>query len=219
MRMNARRGLREPFNGASHLAGAALSAAGLVLLLALSRGRPWHVAGFLIYGMSLIGLYTTSGLYHSLHLSERAEQCFQKLDYIGIFVLIAGTYAPVCLIALRHTIGWPLLAAVYSIGAVGTALTLRKKRSPDWVRVCLYVLMGWLAIAALPQLAAALPAAAIGWLLAGGAAYSVGIGFYATGFPRLRTGRPLGHEVWHCFVLAGSLCHFALMLSLATRSA
>ena len=99
--------IREPFCGLSHLAGAALSLGGLVALIVLAHGRPWHVAAFVIYGVTLILLYTASALYHSLHVSERGTDRLKNLDHSGIFLLIAGTYTPMCLVALRGVVGQP----------------------------------------------------------------------------------------------------------------
>lgn len=204
--------IREPFSGLSHLFGALLSVVGLVVLLTLAHGRLWHIIGFLIYGFSLILLYSSSALYHSLHLPETQINHLQRCDHIAIFLLIAGTYAPICLVNLHGAWGWGLLGAVYGIAALGIGIILFWKSAPHWIRVGLYVLMGWLAVLAWPQLRAALPPAALAWTVAGGVVYTLGTIVYATDRPHLWPGKFGAHDLWHVFVLAGSACHFVLML-------
>src|SRR5581483_3297728 len=111
--------VREPFSGISHLVGAILSVVGFMALLILARGKPLHTVGFAIYGVSLILLYSASALYHSLPVSERHLDGLQRLDHSAIFLLIAGTYAPVCLVLLRGAWGWSLLTAEYVLAALG----------------------------------------------------------------------------------------------------
>ena len=203
---------REPFSGLSHLAGAFLSVVGLIALLLLSRGKPWHTLGFAIYGSSLIALYMASGLYHSLHVSERRLNRLMQFDHSAIFLLIAGTYAPLCLVPLRGGWGWSLLGAEYLLAALGIGCVVLFNSKPEWARVALYVGMGWLALIALPSLWATLPPGALWWLVGGGVLYTVGTVFYATNWPRLWPGKFSAHDLWHVFVLGGSACHFVLML-------
>jgi hemolysin III len=196
----------------SHLAGVILSVVGLVVLLVAAQGRLWHMTGFLLYGVSLIVLYTASTLYHSLHGDKERIARLRRFDYIAIFLLIAGTYAPLCLIPLRGPWGWGLLITEYSLAAIGIAHTLLWKKSPSWPRITVYVLMGWLTVIATGQLHATLPFMALVWLFAGGALYSVGTVVWALDRPHLLPGRFTAHDLWHIFVLGGSLCHFVLML-------
>lgn len=203
---------REPFNGISHFLGALLSLIGLLFLTVVSAGKPWHEAGFLIYGASLVLLYLASTLYHSLHTCEAGVRRLLVFDQVAIYLLIAGTYTPLCLVPLRGPWGWSLLGVVWGLAAVGIALRLAWPRAPLWLALVLYLLMGWLSVVAVKPLGAALPGEALAWLFAGGVVYTVGAAVLASQRPRLWPGRFSSHELWHVFVLGGSACHFVLML-------
>jgi hemolysin III len=194
------------------MAGAILAVAGLIVLLILARGRPWHTVGFAVYGASLVLLYTASAVYHSVHASEKGAEWLMRLDHIAIYLLIAGTYTPVCLTFLRGAWGWTLLGVEWGLAAIGIAIVLFWRRAPDWVRVVLYVCMGWLALAVLAPLREALPPSAIAWLVAGGVVYSIGCVIFALDRPHLVPGKFHAHDLWHVFVLGGSACHFVLVL-------
>ena len=208
-----RKGFKEPFNAVSHLLGAILALVGLVALLVVTHGRARPTVAVTIYGLSLIVLYTLSTLYHSLNVSPRHVKRLQSLDHIAIYLLIAGTYSPICLITLHSGHGMSLFTAVWSIAAVGILAVIFWRAHPEWVRVALYVSMGWLIAFVLPALFRAMGWHAIMWLVAGGLAYTAGIFFYAMAARRPRWFRLLtGHEIWHLFVLSGSACHFVLIL-------
>lgn len=207
-----RKGLKEPFCGLSHWVGAAFSVAVLVALLVVADGRPRRLVAFGIYGLSLVALYTASALYHSLHAEPETERRLQLLDYASIFLLIAGTYTPVCLITLRGAGGIPMLAAEYAMAVTGIGILLFWKNAPHTVRVPFYVIMGWLAVIAWPQLERALPDAALWWLVGGGLFYTFGTIIYATDRPHLWPGKFTAHDLWHLFVMAGSACHAILIL-------
>jgi hemolysin III len=216
VRTTSRTWIKDPFSAMSHMVGALLSLAGLAVLLMAAHGRPWHTVAFAVYGLSLVALYTSSAIYHAVHADERAVRRLQKLDFINIFLLIAGSYTPICLVALRGAWGWTLLGIEWGLAVVGITLVASLRKHPDWVRVALYIVMGWLAILAISPLRAALPPAAIRWLLAGGLAYSGGVVFYATERPRIWPGKFEGHDIWHLFVMGGSFCHFMLMFLFLT---
>lgn len=203
--------VREPFCGWSHLCGVALSIAGLLALVSLSWDKPWHLAGFLVYGVSLITLYLASTLYHSLPVSPQRVEQLRVFDHVAIYLLIAGTYTPLCLVPLRGPWGWTMLAVVWGIALVGIALRLGWRAAPEWLPVALYLVMGWLAVAIYEPLTRSLPGSAINWLLAGGIVYTVGTVVFAAERPRLWPGKFGAHELWHLFVLGGSVCHFVLM--------
>jgi len=203
--------VREPFNGLSHLAGAGLSAVGAAVLLWLSLGRPLHLAAFAVYGVTLVGLFLASTLYHSLDADTQGLRRLLMMDQVAIYLVIAGTYTPICLVSLRGAWGWSLLAVVWSIALVGVTLRVGWRAAPPWFCVALYLVLGWLCVVALEPITRALPAAAIGWLLLGGLAYTVGVVIVATRRPRLWPGLFSWHELWHVFVLAGSACHFVMM--------
>ena len=205
--------IKDPFPGFSHWAGAGLSVAGLVVLLVQAAGRPWwQVAGFAVYGGSLVLLYLASAVAHSVRSTPAVEERLDRFDYAAIFVVIAGTYTPLCLVTLRGPWGWVLLAVVWAMAALGI-VTLYRKAKNDYVRVATYVAMGWLAVMASGALTRALPVAAILWLVAGGVIYTVGAVVFLTDRPHLWPGRFAAHDLWHCMVLAGSGCHFVVILN------
>jgi hemolysin III len=202
--------IREPFNGASHLVGLLLAAAGTILLLRMARG-PSALVAFGVYGASLIFLYGASTLYHTLTLAERPRRALRTLDHIAIYFLIAGTYTPVALLTLNGRMGWTLLAAVWLIALAGIPFKLFFLDAPVWLSTCSYLAMGYLALVAIAPLAHAVTYSGLAWLVAGGLAYTVGAVIYARQRPDPFPGRFGHHEIWHVLVLAGSACHFAFM--------
>lgn len=203
--------LREPFAGLSHLAGAVAALAGLAHLMAMAAGRPPYTAAFLVYGLSLFAMFACSALYHLVPASEAALARLRKADHAAIYLLIAGTYAPICLLALKGAWGTALLAVEAALAAVGTAAALLFKGGPSWLRASPYVAMGWLAVVALGPLRQSLPPPGLRWLFAGGVLYTVGAAVYSADMPHLAPGRFSAHDLWHLFVIAGAACHFVLV--------
>jgi len=197
----------ERFNAVSHLLGAALALAGLVCLLVVAsrQGDAWKVVSFAVYGTTLLLLYVSSTLYHSLR--GRAKDILRKLDHGAIYLLIAGTYTPFALVTLRGGWGWSLFGVVWALAIIGIVQELAWGRGRRILSIAIYLLMGWLALIALAPLARALGAAGLSWVVAGGVFYTVGIVFYALG----ERWRP-AHGIWHLFVLGGSGTHFAAVL-------
>jgi hemolysin III len=204
--------LRDPINGLSHLVGGLLASVGLVVLLATSAGRADRLVAFGIFGLSLIALYTASALYHLLPLSPAGIARLRRLDHMMIFVLIAGTYTPFCLLALEG--GWRLglLCLIWSLALCGILLKLLWMDAPRWFSVILYLGMGWVAVIASPALFRAVPASGMAWVLGGGLIYSAGALIYGLKRPNLVPGVFGFHELWHLFVVAGSACHFWAVL-------
>jgi hemolysin III len=203
--------LREPFCGLSHWFGALLAVAGTVLLLIVAKGDPTKMVAFSVYGATLIFLFVASSLYHSLRVSESTQSLLRKFDHVGIFLLISGTYVPVCLLQFSHVAGAVLLtlqAVCASVGILGTFLF---RRFPEILNVVLYLAMGWMSIVMIGYMRTHWPAYAVGWLVAGGIAYTVGAVIFSLDKPNLVPGKFSAHDLWHVFVLAGSACHFALM--------
>jgi hemolysin III len=188
-----------------------LSIAGLVALVIQSRGQSLRVVGFSIYGASLILLYSASTIYHWLELSPRGNDFLRRFDHTAIFLLIAGSYTPVCLVTLRGGWGWSLFALVWSLAFAGAVLKLFFQHLPSWLTATIYVGMGWLAITAIGPLAHALPARGLVWLFAGGLAYSIGAVIYALERPDPFPQVFGHHEIFHIFVLAGSALHFVFI--------
>ena len=205
--------VRDPFSGFSHLAGAILSVAGLCLLIryASMNGTVWHIVSFSIFGASLILLYTASSIYHLLSVSEKSIRVLRKIDHMMIYILIAGTYTPVCLIPLRGGWGWSLLISIWGIAMIGIILKVLWFNAPRWLYTLFYLLMGWLIVIAFVPLVRTMPIAAMLWLIAGGLLYTVGAVIYGTKWPKLKSKVFGFHEMFHIFVLYGSFCHFWMM--------
>jgi hemolysin III len=202
----------DPFSCYSHLFGAALAIAGLVVLVVISRDDPWRVVGFSVYGASLVILYLASTVYHWLLVPLAQRKWLNRVDHVAIFLLIAGTYTPVCLVTLRGGWGWTMLGIIWTAAVAGTILKLGFRSLPRWVSASIYVAMGWAAVVAVVPLARAFPPSALAWLLAGGLLYTTGAVVYATRRPNPYP-RVFGfHEIFHVFVLAGSVAHFVFML-------
>ncbi len=203
--------IKHPFCSVSHWLGAGLALIGTVALLAMAWGRPLAMVAFLVYGVSLVGLYSASGVYHTIQCEGRRETFLRKLDHTGIFLLIAGTYVPVCLLALPPRYGLPFLVLQGLFALVGVLGTFLLKKFPEVMNVVLYLLMGWMAVFALGWIGKNWPGHAIFLLVSGGLVYTIGAVIYATDRPHLWPGRFSAHDLWHVFVLGGSGCHFALM--------
>jgi len=206
--------LREPINGITHAAGGLLAALGLGVLLATaaSTGRLDQLVAFGVFGLSLIALYAASALYHLLPLSPSGVARLRTLDHMAIFVLIAGTYTPFCLLALDGVWRWGLLALIWGLALCGVLLKLLWMDASRWLSVVLYLGMGWVAVIAGPALFRAVPPDGITWMLAGGLVYSAGALVYGLKRPNPVPGTFGFHEVWHLFVIAGSACHFWAVL-------
>ena len=206
--------LREPVNGLTHLVGGLLASVGLVVLLATaaSAGRMDQLVAFGVFGFSLIALYTASALYHLLPLSPASVARLRRADHITIFLLIAGTYTPFCLLALDG--GWRvgLLGLIWGLALCGVLLKLLWMDAPRWLSVTLYLGMGWVAVIAAPALFRAVPTGGVVWVLGGGLVYSAGALIYGLKRPNPVPGVFGFHELWHVFVVAGSACHYWAVL-------
>lgn len=203
--------IREPFNALSHLAGAVLSIAALLAMViktAYADESALHVAAVAIFGISLLLLYTASTVYHSAISHPHVIAFLRKLDHSMIFALIAGSYAPFCLIALGGTLGWTLFALVAVLGFSGIFFKMVWFHSPRWLSTAIYIVMGWIIIFAVVPLANSLSLPGLLLLIAGGISYTVGGIIYGTK-PDFLSSNYLGfHEIFHLFILIGSLCHF-----------
>jgi len=197
----------ERFNSISHLVGATLALAALVVLVVFAslQGDVWKVVSFSIYGTSLFLLYTLSTLYHSLR--GRAKATFQKLDHIAIYLLIAGSYTPFTLVTLRGAWGWSLFSVVWGLAIIGIVVDSLHRKGPRVIQLIIYFLMGWSILVAMYPLVQNLPTGGLVWLVIGGLFYTGGIVFYAL-VEKLRH----AHGIWHLFVLAGSTSHFFSIL-------
>lgn len=208
-------GLR-PWSAITHGAGAVLAAVGTLLLLGRCWSMQlsvWHVVSFLIYGVSMVGLYTASTLYHCRNVTVKGRIALRKYDHASIYFLIAGSYTPICLVPLREhgAWGWGLLGVIWTLALAGLVLTLVWITAPRWLTAGIYIAMGWLALVALVPLLKCLPAAGFFWVLGGGVLYTIGGVLYAVKWPGRNNPRFGCHEIFHLFILLGSLFHFFLM--------
>lgn len=205
--------LKDPMSGLTHSIGAILSIVALVLLIlkAVNPVDPWKIVSFSIFGTGLFLLYTASTLYHWIPVSGRAESILKRFDHIMIYVLIASTYTPICLIPLRGSWGWSLFGIVWGLAVFGILWKLFQFKFSNWFSTVYYVFMGWLCIIAIWPLFTHLQMGALIWLFIGGIFYSGGVVFYALD----RRKSPLKgfgfHEIWHIMVMAGSFSHFWVM--------
>ena len=196
----------EKLNAITHLVAAALALAGAVVLVVLAAldGDAWKVVSVSIYGLTLVLLYTFSVLYHSLR--GRAKSVMRKLDHQSIYLLIAGSYTPFCLVTLRGVWGWSLFGVVWGLAVIGSLQEFWADKARI-LSVVIYVVMGWAVVVALGPLRQALGPAGFSWLVAGGLFYTLGIVFYA-----LDTRIRHFHGIWHLFVMAGSAAHYVAIL-------
>jgi len=208
--------LRDPFSGLSHLAGALLSVGALVLLIyyaVVYQGKFTYVFSFAVFGASMLLLYTSSAVYHLLPLSPKGVGILRRIDHMMIFVLIAGTYTPICLIPLRGAWGYTLLAGEWVLAISGFFLKIFCMQVPRRLSTLIYVLMGWLVAVAFWPLLKTVPVGGVVWLVLGGLFYTAGAVLYAFKWPPNIIPGWLGfHEIFHLLIMAGSTCHFWLML-------
>lgn len=192
----------EKFNAWTHLVGAILAFAGAVWLLVMAslHGDVWKIVSLAIYGVTLVTLYSASTVYHSVR--GRAKEIMQKVDHFSIYLLIAGSYTPFCLVTLRGPWGWTLFGVVWGLAVIGILQEIKPRSEARIMSLVIYAVMGWIVLVAVKPLLAALGTAGFIWLAAGGVMYTVGIIFFARDHIRH------WHGIWHLFVVAGSLLHF-----------
>ena len=207
--------IKDPGSAATHFIGwmMALLAAFPLILKAAQTPDKIHVVSLFIFIASMIALYAASTIYHTLNISERINKRLKKIDHMMIFVLIAGTYTPICLIALRGPVGYGLLAIVWSIAILGIIFKMFWVTCPKWVSSVLYISMGWVCFLAFTKIINALSKEAFLWLFVGGIIYTIGGIIYALKLPIFNGKHKYfgSHEIFHLFVMGGSFCHFILM--------
>jgi len=207
--------LKDPGSAITHFIGMliAIVVAIPLIIRAMREPDPIYVISLSVFIASMILLYAASTTYHSLDLSTRVNRILRKIDHMMIFILIAGTYTPICLIVLGGKTGYILLAIVWGIAIAGILIKAVWITCPKWFSSILYIAMGWACMVAITQILNSLSSAAFGWLLAGGIIYTVGGIIYALKLPIFNsTHKNFGsHEIFHLFVIAGSLCHIVLM--------
>jgi hemolysin III len=187
----------------THGFGVLLSVVGLswMLYISIAAADPWRIVASTVYGAALIALFLASTVYHSMYASRHRE-IFKLLDHCAIYTLIAGTYTPFLLVAMRSNTGWVLFGTIWALATAGIVKKLWFRDRFPKVALASYLAMGWLIVVAAPQMAEAIGPNGMAWVVAGGISYSVGAIFYA--FKRI----PFNHAIWHVFVLGGGICHF-----------
>ncbi|MCL4274143.1 MAG: hemolysin III family protein [Anaerolineales bacterium] len=207
--------LREPVNSLTHWGGAILALIGLIALLIVGWDTPAKVISFAIYGVSLIFMFSASATYHMVRVKDKALEVFRKVDHAAIFVLIAGTYTPFCVNAFEGFWKWGMLTIIWSLALIGIVAKIFYIGAPRWLNAGIYVLMGWISVAAAGQMLAALPAWVFAWLIAGGVIYTLGAVVYATKIFNFKPGVFGFHEVWHIFVLIAAAAHYVAVFGVA----
>lgn len=208
--------IKDPVSGFTHLIGAFLSIVGLVFLIIFasknSNEKAWDIISFSIFGSGLILLYTFSSLYHLLNVGEKATTILRKFDHIMIYILIAASYTPICLGPLRGPWGWSIFGVVWGIAIIGTVLTSIWLKAPRWLTTSLYLAMGWTVIVAIYPMITIFQDLnmlhSLWWLLSGGIFYTIGAIIYGLKWPPLKNKYFGFHEIFHIFVMLGSLCHY-----------
>jgi hemolysin III len=206
--------IKDPGSALTHfIAMIGTAVASVPLLVRASGAAPGAVRALGIFALSMFLLYTASTVYHTFDISAGANRLLRKIDHMMIYVLIAGSYTPVCAIVLGDASGFRLLAEVWIIAAAGILLNLFWIDCPKWLSSAIYIAMGWLCLTAIRAILARLTPGAFGWLLAGGLIYTAGGVIYALKLPIFNRNHPFfgSHEIFHLFVMGGSLCHFVMM--------
>ncbi|HET7144816.1 MAG TPA: hemolysin III family protein [Anaerolineales bacterium] len=207
--------LREPVNSLKHWAGAVLALAGMLVLLIVGWGAPAKVASLIIYGTSLIFLFSASATYHMVKVKDKVLVTFRKIDHAAIYFLIAGTYTPFCINAFTGFWKWGMLIIIWSLAIIGIGFKVIFIRAPRWLNTVIYLLMGWLCVGASGQLLAALPVWVLAWLIIGGIIYTLGAIIYITKIFDFVPGVFGFHEVWHIFVLLAAAAHYIAVMGVA----
>ncbi len=207
--------IKDPGSAITHFIGMVLAMLAAVPLLLKAHYETGNLAAgaLTIFIVSMILLYAASTIYHTFDISPAVNKVLRKIDHMMIFILIAGTYTPVCLVVLGDRTGWMLLALVWTIAIVGILIKACWITCPKWFSSVLYISMGWVCVLAFTRIVQALPRAAFWWLLAGGLIYTVGGVIYALKLPIFNSRHKYfgSHEIFHLFVMGGSFCHYVMM--------
>jgi hemolysin III len=202
---------REPVNSWIHLVSAVISAVGLVVLLILGWGNPLKEIALAVYGLSLVLMFSASTIYHSVNASPSTSLRLRKFDHSAIYLLIAGSYTPICLFFFTGFWRLPFLAIIWLFGVIGVIVKLFVINAPRWVTAGIYLVMGWLSIFAISEMIHTMPVSALIWLLAGGICFTIGAIIYISKKLDFVPNVFGFHEVWHIFVTLGCMCHFVLI--------
>ena len=205
--------IREPVSGLTHFFAAVVAAIGLVALLIIGRGDAFKQLSLLIYGISLLLMFSASAAYHLIPGKPELIQTLRKLDHSAIYILIAGTYTPICFNQFSGFWRWGLLAIIWALAFAGVMGKIIIINAPRWLTAGIYLVMGWLSLMALREMLLVLPLGALIWLFLGGVFFTVGALVYITKIMNFVPGVFGFHETWHIFVILGCLCHFVVILA------
>ena len=207
--------MREPVNSLTHWGGAILALVGLIALLIVGRSTPAKIVSLLIYGLSLIAMFSASATYHMVRAKDKVLLILRKIDHSAIFLLIAGTYTPFCVNAFSGFWKWGMLSIIWSMAAIGIAVKIFYIKSPRWLNAAIYVVMGWLCVGASGEMLNVLPVWVFVWLIIGGVIYTLGAVVYSTKLFDFVPGVFGFHEVWHIFVILAAAAHFVAVMGVA----
>jgi len=202
---------REPVSGLIHLVSAVLAVVGTAFLMVVGDDNTIKFLSLLVYGLSLVTMFTASSLYHLVRVQNVDTSALRKFDHTAIYLLIAGTYTPICLNYLEGVLRWGFFALIWGLALAGVVVKLFVIRAPRWVTAGIYLVMGWLAVFVIKPLIAVMPVGGLLWMLAGGVLYTVGAVVYITKKPDFAPGVFGFHELWHIFVSLGALAHFIMV--------
>jgi len=208
--LNLKLHLRDPFSGLSHLFGALLTIPALAFMLMNLpvKDTVIYMVSYVVFSLSMLLMFGSSAVYHLMEISDAGIRQLKRIDHMAIFIMIAGSYTPFCLLGLKGEQAYWMLAFVWSIAIAGIGIKIFWLHAPRWLSTTLYLGMGWAAIMVFEPLKQNLSAEALDWLLAGGIAYTAGAIVYATKWPSIHAKYFDFHDFWHVFVLAGAACHF-----------
>ncbi|WMJ80552.1 hemolysin III family protein [Clostridium sp. MB40-C1] len=203
---------REPINGFTHLFGAVVSLVGLIVLILKALisypSSNLKVTSVIIFGVSLIFLYTASSVYHLVNSTDKVIKLLRRLDHSMIFILIAGTYTPICLVVLQGKLRWSIFIAVWSMALAGVLFKMIWFNMPRWLSTMFYILMGWFVVLFINPVSQSISMAGVVWLVLGGVFYTLGGIMYALKWPNLNLKFMGFHEIFHIFILLGSFSHY-----------
>jgi hemolysin III len=204
---------RDTVSSLTHFFAAGAAAIGLGVLLFIGWGNLGKVISLLIYGFSLMQMFSASAIYHMIKAGPRTLSILRKLDHSAIYVLIAGTYTPICYNLFTGFWKWGFLAIIWSLAVIGVSVKIFVINAPRWVTAGVYLIMGWLSIIAVQEMLAVLPVAGLIWLVLGGVFFTIGAVIYITKRMDFYPGVFGFHETWHIFVILGCLAHFILIVA------
>lgn len=206
MSLNTR--FRQPVSGLTHLFTAIAALAGGIILVIIGGGPPGKTAALTVYSLSLVLLFGCSAAYHLIRTGPKGVVLLRKLDHTAIYLLIAGSYTPICWLKLAGFWKWGLLAVIWTLAFIGIGVKIFIIKAPRWVTAGVYVVMGWLAVLAIRPILAALSYGALFWLAAGGIIYTLGAVIYILKKPDFAPGVFGFHELWHVFVILAAAAHY-----------